>query len=292
MPQKIKFLIGGMVFELKAAEPSLLFKVNAAYLPFEVEDGETDVSLTVRPPGIPSWEGNLIFDPVGPWKLWRSGKKHAITVHNLSPQNPHPEKPFQVAFLDEDFSVGDLYADQDLIIGSDYFPFSYPLDELITLNRLACGFGIEVHACGVNDRGQGIIFLGESGAGKSTLSGIWQQEPDVRVLSDDRIIITKDGDTFWIHGTPWHGEAGIADPSKAPLKAVFFLQQAPENLATRMSVGHATTQLLVRSFPTFWNREGMQFSTDIASDIAYKTPCYDLSFLPEKSVIDCVRDIL
>jgi ABC-type nitrate/sulfonate/bicarbonate transport system ATPase subunit len=59
------------------------------------------------------------------------------------------------------------------------------------VNYLAQSDSMIVHACGVDYEGKGILFVGESGAGKSTLTKIWNQEPGVEILSDDRIIVRK-----------------------------------------------------------------------------------------------------
>ncbi|MHB1055972.1 MAG: hypothetical protein ACYC0K_08995, partial [Thermoleophilia bacterium] len=173
-----------------------------------------------------------------------------------------------------------------------YFPFSYPVDEVLAINRLALGHGIEVHSCGIDDNGGGILFLGVSGAGKSTMSKQWDQEEGVTVLSDDRIIITPRDGNFWIHGTPWHGDAGLADPAGVPLKAVFFIEHAETNNAGRLGPGQVASRILARSFPTFWNKEGMQFTAGLATEIALGVPGYELGFVPEQAAVEYVRSLI
>src|SRR5207237_1133299 len=78
-------------------------------------------------------------------------------------------------------------------------PLEYPLDELLITNWLSCGRGVEVHACGLVDRESGgHLFLGHSGAGKSTTTLLWKKLRDVRVLSDDRIILRKHATDIWM----------------------------------------------------------------------------------------------
>ena len=60
------------------------------------------------------------------------------------------------------------------------------------IHRLACGQGLEVHAVGIVDEiGRGHLFLGHSGAGKSTTARLWLEQPEIRILSDDRIVLRR-----------------------------------------------------------------------------------------------------
>ena len=112
------------------------------------------------------------------------------------------------------------------------------------------------------------------------------------MLSDDRIIITNQDGSFWIHGTPWHGDAGIADPGGVPLSAILFISHAEKTTARSISPVLAASQLMARSFPTYWNRAGMEFSTELAGDLAQKLPAFELEFTPEQGIVDYVRDLL
>ncbi|MHB1325813.1 MAG: hypothetical protein ACYDGS_08750 [Thermoleophilia bacterium] len=292
--REARFLIAELVFELKAAGDSGEFEVPSSYKPFQLDGGaEADISFVSHVGGIPRWEAEPVFDSKGPWRLWRQGEGYLITLHS----SLNREEPYQIARVDSGFSTGETWMSEKVFEElAGYFPLNYPLDEVLAVNRLALGHGIEVHACGIDDHGQGILFLGVSGAGKSTISKLWDAEDGVLVLSDDRIIITVRDGGYWIHGTPWHGDAGLADPGGVPLKAIFFISHAPENKADNeaspLGAGQCASRLLARSFPTFWNRDGMQFSADLAAGIASHTPAFSLEFVPEVSVLSYVRNLV
>jgi len=283
-----RFQIAGLVFGLKVVGRRREFSIPASYQPFIVDSGNVDLFLEAEYRPVPPIEAEPVFDSLGPWRMWRSQGGYIISAHSSEAR----DKPYQIVTIDEGFSHGRTLISEAVLEGRpSFFPFGYPVDEVLAINRLALGYGIEVHACGLSDNGDGILFLGISGAGKSTMSQIWDSEENVLVLSDDRIIITRKNDTFWIHGTPWHGDAGIADPGGVPLKAVFFIQHAPENKARRLNVMQGATNLLARSFPTFWNRSGMQFSTGMAGDIAGKIPVFELDFTPDSEIVGFVRSL-
>jgi hypothetical protein len=192
--------------------------------------------------------------------------------------------------MDPDLSAGTISSRvRESGLEDSFNPLNYPLDELLVINLLSRGRGMLVHACAVDYRGRGWLFLGTSGAGKTTLARLWKEEPGVTLLSDDRIIIRDTGDSFQMYGTPWHGTASIASPRSAPLSAIFFLAHDRENRLTPVQLVDATSRLLVRSFPTFWDAEGMQYTLGLCERLSACVPCYELGFVPDSSVIGMLR---
>ena len=285
-----RFMIGGLNYAVTCADGAEAFEIPDTYLPFISDDAASiDFQLTLRGGAIPHWSGELLFDSHGPWRLWRSDKKYLISLHSRI----YGEAPFQIAIIEPDFSAGTTFIENAPPVREPgCFPFSYPLDEVLSINLLACGHGLEVHASGVSDGGDGYLFLGVSGSGKSTFSRLWDADEDVIVLSDDRIIITEREGGFWIHGTPWHGDAGLADPAGVPLKAVFFISHADVNSASSLKPAQVASRLMARSFPTFWNEDGMRFSTGLAAGVATALPGFEMGFVPEPPAVEYVRNLV
>jgi hypothetical protein len=73
--------------------------------------------------------------------------------------------------------------------------------------------GVLLHAAGVRRRGRGIIFPGRSGTGKSTIVGLASGEEEV--LSDEILLVVKEGRSYRVWGTPFYGtnEQAVADRS-------------------------------------------------------------------------------
>jgi hypothetical protein len=290
MIRSAEFSIAKIIFSVKADEEAPSFDIPEIYQQFRIEDGmEPDFSVNIKGGEFPEWQGELIFKSGGPWNLWRlSDDRIAISFHSTG-----RSEPYQVALIDSDFTQADTWLQPDIYEETPgYFPFTYPLDEVLAVNLLSLGRGVEIHSCGVSDVSGGILFPGVSGVGKSTMSKLWIEEEGVVVLSDDRIIITEQDGGFWMHGTPWHGDAGIADPGGVPLKTIFFLHHDESNNASKLSPGQAASRLVARSFPTFWNRDGMDFTTGLAADVATSIPAYEMGFKPDKAAVDYVRGLL
>jgi hypothetical protein len=164
-------------------------------------------------------------------------------------------------------------------------PFAAPLDELLVVNLLALGRGIHVHALGVVHKERALVFSGVSGAGKSTLAELWKKR-EVKILSDDRISIRKQDRRAWAYGTPWHGDARISLPVKAPLTAIYFIEHGKENRIIPISVNEATKRLMVRCFPTFYLQGGLEYTLSFITELVQEIPCYELQFTPDQRAIN------
>ena len=44
--------------------------------------------------------------------------------------------------------------------------------------------------------------------------------------------------------------------------------------------------LLVRSFPPFWDNQGMEFTIEFCQRLAGQVPCYEITFVPDTAMID------
>lgn len=106
--------------------------------------------------------------------------------------------------------------------------------------------GFFFHSSSLMLDGEAYVFSAPSGTGKSTHTALWRKRFGERVamINDDKPIIRKKGDIFYIYGTPWMGKADIGNNISAPIKAVYILQRGTENIARRVEPGKVFKQLL------------------------------------------------
>ncbi len=230
--------------------------------------------------------GEAIFDSGGLWTVFHDGLDSAFYF-----STPHlGDAPYKALTIDRDFRCGELLLSRDCLDASrTIYPLEYPLDELLMIHRLGRGEGVEMHAVGVVDEaGRGHLFLGHSGAGKSTTARLWQRESKALILSDDRIILREREGQIWMHGTPWHGDAGIASPQAAPLHRAYLLEHGSRTEMTSVSRGRATAEFLARSFVPHYSAEAMEFTLEFLERVAHQTPCSVFRFLPDKSAVEAV----
>ena len=109
------------------------------------------------------------------------------------------------------------------------------------------------------------------------------------ILSDDRIILRKIDGTVWMYGTPWHGEAALSSPARAPLKGVYLLRQGQSNTLVSLRPSDAAARLLACSFPPFYHSGGLDFTLGFLEQLVEAVPCHELWFTPDERVVTLVR---
>lgn len=154
---------------------------------------------------------------------------------------------------------------------------SMQTDQIFLGQVLADREGAFFHSSAVVLNGKGILFVGHSEAGKSTMARML--ESHAQILCDDRIIVRKWPDGFWIHGTWSHGEISTVSPDGAPLAAICFLEKADENRLIPVSdTSERRKRLypcLVRALETAYWWERM---LDMITSLSKEVPCYRLRF--------------
>jgi len=279
MSKNLAVRIGDIAISI---EGKVFGEIAPAYLPF-IGQGKTDISLRLHL-GIPDMGvGEKVFESPPIWTLYRENGMSSIVLF------PEMGDLQRILFLPHHLKHADLYFADDCIRFID--PFFGPTMELLLMHYLAKERGVILHACGIVIGDRGILFLGESGAGKSTLARMWDQENGIDILSDDRVIVRKQGREFRIYGTPWHGEAAFGSPHEARLERIFFLKHGPENSVKDMKGLDPVSRLLTCSFPPLWDSQGMEFTLEFFSQLAAQVQCQELSFRPEKSALALVKKI-
>lgn len=225
--------------------------------------------------------GPMLFDSGGVWRLFDDGDCYRIECRVFD------EEPYKVAFLSKDLSRALLKMRE-----GDYtvsYPLQYPLDEVIFNLLLARRGAVELHACGLVDHdGHGVLFAGNSGAGKTTTARLWENHA-AEILSDDRIVVRPENGSWWMYGTPWHGDAEICSPSRARLDRIFLLHQATANSVSPRSHAAAVARLLSCTFPPFYDAAGMNAIAGTLAAMVGDVPVTQFSFLNDHSAVDFVR---
>ncbi len=281
----LRFRIGGVSIAIAGRAPGGEEEIPPSYAPF-IEDGPPDVRLRLHRGGFDGDRGERIFTCPPVWSLYRGNGSLVIEIFHDLPGlgmertlvlGPSPES-------------ADLYFSG--ASGRFTDPFFGPVLEILMVHHLARERGVILHGCGIVKGESGILFIGESGAGKSTLANLWQRETGIDALSDDRIIVRKEGGGLRMYGTPWHGEGRFASPGSARLERVFFLRHGRGNEVRRIGGAGALSQLLCCSFPPHWDAAGMGFTLDLFGSLASHVPCAELAFRPDGSAIAFLTDLL
>jgi hypothetical protein len=276
--------IADIAISLATDDPGLEPQVRGALEKFVVAGADPDVQIRAAWAELSTVNGGeKIFDSGGLWQLYVEDNDYRFCF--FSPV--FGSIPYKEARFNTDFSYGEIVLHRPYFTsGRAPYALEYPLDELMVMHLLARGRGAEVHSCGVVDvSGNGHLFLGQSGAGKTTLARLWQKEEGVRILSDDRVVLRKMDGRFWMYGTPWHGDARLAEPSRAPLKGVYFLHHGEKNRLVLQKKAGAVGRLFACSFPPFYSPEALEFTLAFFEEVVQAVPCTELSFVPDEEVV-------
>ena len=171
-----------------------------------------------------------------------------------------------------------------------YNPVAYPFDQVLTSLFLADRRGVVLHSAGCIAANGAWMFLGRSGAGKSTITKILSKSPDLTHMSDDRIIVRQLDGRFFAYGTPWPGEAGYATNRKAPLAAMFFLEQGKKNEVVQLTPREAVPLLLPVSSIPWYDRAKVESMLDFCDSLVNAVPMYRLLFRKDDSVLELLSD--
>ena len=281
----VRIKIGDVVFAFRADPYDIPISLDEACKRFSSSDSP-DITTEVCGgpiPAISPEQGRSIFQSDDRLSIFHQDDRNVIVQkHSLS--NSTVER---MMIFDREYRHGQLYIrpypGQVLTVD----PLRYPLGQILMVCLLALGRGLMMHACAVDDDGEGYLFAGNSGHGKSTIAALW--EPHARVLNDDRIILGMRDGKVWLHSTPWHGDFSRMSTRSVPLKKVFFLSAAESNAVIPKEKGEASCLLLTRSFPPLWDKRGMIYTMDFLASLTEQVPCHELRFCLDEGVVDFVR---
>ncbi len=289
----VQFTIADFVWEMRFDVPCGGVNLDLFRQFVSERDSAADVELTIHHGVVPESRDGLsqiLFDCTDAWRLFRDGTRYRLelwfgaTVEDMIRG--------RVAEWDEALGTGDVYLDaswmnwarEDSRLKN---PLDYPMAHVLMVLMLARERGAFIHASGIDDNGRGYLFAGNSGQGKSTMARQWKDRGVL--LNDDRMVIRKREGQYWIYGTPWHGELPDVSPGGVPLDKVFLLRHGDENRVQPVRGAGAVGKLLARCFPPLWDAEGMRFTLDFLGGLVEQCPVYELSFVPDKRVVDLVR---
>lgn len=168
----------------------------------------------------------------------------------------------------------------------------YSLDSVLRIVHsliIAGRGGFLLHSASSICEGRAYLFSGVSGAGKTTMTRL--APPDITLLTDEMSYLRPNGDGYSAFGTPFAGElARAGENCSAPVSALFFLEQGPENRIEEVPSADAVRRLM-RNILFFAEDPGlveMLFAT--ACDFVARVPIRRLTFYPDARVWDLVRN--
>ena len=292
MPFKIPFTIANILVELSSPISASHLGIQRRLGPFfgvpEKPAGRVSLAWQESPEP-PKPLGELIYDPGYIVTIYREGNDYYAALRYYAERG----RPQKQCVLRANSAWDSLTLIEQRTGGSTWGSLlNVGAGELILRTALLAGGGLIFHSSGLDDNGNGIVFVGHTGAGKSTQLGLWSGEPGVIAINHDRIIVRAEENAVMCYGAPWGGTADIASNHSAPLKALVLLEQSPENSIGPIPVAAASGLLAARAFLPYWDLALMKLALANLNSILERVPVYRLRCRPEKAVIPLVRSVL
>jgi hypothetical protein len=278
-----------------SAHFDLLPEVEESYQQFIVASGAANYAETVQvkvdESAIVPCGGRILFDSGASWALNADGAER-VWVFKL----PHLEEPrYSARFLPGAREVAIVCSARLLTGEGDRrccpSPFRYPLDQVLAMYFLG-NSGIILHAAGIAHGGGAVAFAGVSGAGKSTISRLAGVREGFAPVSDDRVILRVVDGKVVLHGTPWPGEARIAENRCADLRWLFFLEQGAINEIRRLTPRESLPRLFKTASLPWYDRLYLDAGLEACGKILQSVPAAVLTFRPETAAVDLLERFL
>jgi hypothetical protein len=293
----VQLTIANLNLEITSQDLPIIQDENPAYIHFlstEKVPGTEPVKVQLwtdrRMPPVSSL--TKIFDTSESWQLYSDTQNRYI---RFQPEGAHGE-PLWSACINAGLREVDIYCSNALIKqlpGHKVIlnPVQYPLDQILLINLLV-GKGLLIHTAGIVINGKGYLFAGPSGAGKSTLTRFFKGSQNNIILSDDRIVVQKMGNDFFMYGTPWPGEEGIAVNDSAKLHGMFFLKQSNENKIRKLSISETLEYFFKVSSLPLYDKSDLQKSLDFCEELLEEVKTYELSFRPDTEIVEKILSFI
>ena len=226
-----------------------------------------------------------------PWAIYRNGLSWIYL--GLGPYRIHSKAKSLAVFNQNHTHVRVYHKSEDLIRNGNLGSLTgFPTDQIMMARVLADRGGCYLHSSGLILNGQGILFVGRSGTGKSTIVKMLKNYGVI--LSDDRNIIRKWPEGHVLHGNWGHGEVPLVSNSKAPLKAILFIEKARKNQIIPITdKNYIMHQLLNRVIKPFLTLDWWDKTIQTLSDISDRVPSYRFRFTKDKDAgLNSIEDLI
>lgn len=290
--RNFKLKIAGYKIGLEASANGPDLEVSPRFLRNLDHDPKDDIHIVVNAgiinlpaeavkvfhaPFIEEKDGILTQNDPNFWSIWKTGSW--LYIKTTLPLSAVPENAVLRFSLSE--NVWDLWMDS---ADRKVDPFGYPVDGLVLYYLTVINHDIMVHASGVNNAGDGMLFTGVSGKGKSTIAKLWD-DIGASIIHDDRLIIRKTGDGYRMFNTPVYDDD---TPLDSPLNRIYIIEHGKENRLMRIGGAAAVSQVMANCIQHNWDNKIIAPLLDSVSELCRRIPVYRLQFRPEHSVTDLI----
>lgn len=157
-------------------------------------------------------------------------------------------------------------------------------EHLLTVNR-----GFLLHASYIEYSGRAILFTAPSETGKSTQAQLWCDHVGAELINGDRAAVRILDDGVKACGIPFSGSSPVRKNVTAPLAAIVYLSQAPDNTLSRLRGVSAFRRVWEGCTVNTWAREDVSLTTQTVTDVIGSVPVYHLACTPDVRAVELLK---
>lgn len=145
---------------------------------------------------------------------------------------------------------------------------------------------VVLHCSYIIHNNDAILFTAPSGTGKSTQANLWSEFKNATIVNGDRAIIKKIDGKYYACGMPICGSSDICLNEKAPIRAIIYLNQSPQNFIEEVGINEKTKKLISEITINFFNNRYVNIALDIIFDIACNVDMYFFGCTKEGDAVE------
>lgn len=165
--------------------------------------------------------------------------------------------------------------------------------EMLALERhLLKENALVLHSSYILWKNRGIVFTAPSGTGKSTQAELWRKYEDAQIINGDRSVLwwNPAEKRFDVCGLPFCGSSGIRQNLSAPLSAVVFLSQAPQNHVWACPSSESIRKMYGEISINQWNPKAVEKSLTLIEKISQNVPMVRLACNMESMAVEVLKE--
>lgn len=286
------FKIAEITIQVSADLPFQSETFSPAIKKFEAQGAGTDnifIHLSSSVPNRSQLNLGKIVHSKPPLEIYR--QRDSWVYLGVSPE-VDPNRIYHVSIFNTNHTMGTIYNNvlTPGVKGLNSLT-TFPSDQILLARVLADRQACILHAAGLILNENGILFVGHSDAGKSTIMKMFYGKGEI--LGDDRIIVRRWSKGCRVYGTWSHGELQEVSPNSAPLRAIFYLEQAVFNeIIPINNKQEKLGKFLSHVIKPFVTSDWWDKTLDLAGIVVDEVPVYCLRFDKSGKVIEDVYRLL
>lgn len=149
-----------------------------------------------------------------------------------------------------------------------------------------------LHSSSILVDGKIILFTAPSGTGKSTQADLWKSYRGATIVNGDRnLLFYRDGQ-FYSQGWVLSGSSEHRENINAPIQAIVYLSQRPENQVEQLTGISAFNRLLRETIANSWDSNFINSEIDFLLKMVEQVPVFAFACTKTEDAVSCLETYL